>query len=113
MGFNLGPYENPCRAHWATPDDPMPEDFSFQLFPDVLERLEWHINDAMARVPLLQKAFQQKSNGTDLISQPADSEVRTELSALIDRLVTNGASSANVAKGACAAALGSGALSIL
>ena len=64
-------------------------------------------------VPLLQKAFQQKSNGTDLISQPADSEVRTELSALIDRLVTNGASSANVAKGACAAALGSGALSIL
>jgi mono/diheme cytochrome c family protein len=64
-------------------------------------------------VPLLQKAFQQKSNGTDLISQPADSEVRTELTALIDRLVTNGASSANVAKGACAAALGSGALSIL
>ena len=52
-GFNLGPYENPCRAHWATPDDPMPEDFSFQLFPDDLERLEWHINDAMARVPLL------------------------------------------------------------
>ncbi len=56
MGFNLGPYENPCRAHWATPDDPMPEDFSFQLFPDDLERLEWHIGDAMARVPLLAKA---------------------------------------------------------
>jgi dimethylglycine dehydrogenase len=56
MGFNLGPYENPCRAHWATPDDPMPEDFSFQLFPDDLERLEWHISDAMARVPLLEKA---------------------------------------------------------
>lgn len=56
MGFNLGPYENPCRAHWATPDDPMPEDFSFQLFPDDLERLEWYINDAMARVPLLEKA---------------------------------------------------------
>ncbi|MCB6176858.1 FAD-dependent oxidoreductase [Rhodobacter sp. Har01] len=55
-GFNLGPYENPCRAHWATPDDPMPEDFSFQLFPDDLERLEWHINDAMARVPLLEQA---------------------------------------------------------
>ena len=60
MGFNLGPYENPCRAHWATPDDPMPEDFSFQLFPDDLERLEWHINDAMARVPLLAKANLQK-----------------------------------------------------
>jgi dimethylglycine dehydrogenase len=56
MGFNLGPYEGNCRAHWATPDDPMPEDFSFQLFPDDLDRLEWHINDAMARVPLLQKA---------------------------------------------------------
>lgn len=56
MGFNLGPYENPCRAHWASPDDPMPEDFSFQLFPDDLERLEWYINDAMARVPLLEKA---------------------------------------------------------
>jgi hypothetical protein len=64
-------------------------------------------------VPLLQKAFQQKSDGTDLQTQPTNSEVRTELSALIDRLVNNGASSANVAKGACAAALGSGALSIL
>jgi len=56
MGFNLGPYENPCRAHWATPDDPMPDDFSFQLYPDDLERLEWHIGDAMARVPLLEQA---------------------------------------------------------
>lgn len=65
MGFNLGPYENPCRAHWATPDDPMPEDFSFQLFPDDLERLEWHINDAMARVPLLAQA-----NLTKVINGP-------------------------------------------
>jgi dimethylglycine dehydrogenase len=55
-GFNLGPYEGNCRAHWTTPDDPFPEDFSFQLFPDDLERLEWHINDAMARVPLLAQA---------------------------------------------------------
>ena len=60
MGFNLGPYENPCRAHWATPDDPMPDDFSFQLYPDDLERIEWHINDAMERVPLLAKANLQK-----------------------------------------------------
>jgi dimethylglycine dehydrogenase len=60
MGFNLGPYENPCRAHWATPDDPMPEDFSFQLYPDDLDRLEWHIEDAMARVPLLAEAKLQK-----------------------------------------------------
>ncbi|WP_431300065.1 GcvT family protein [Tabrizicola sp. BL-A-41-H6] len=55
-GFNLGPYEANCRAHWHTPDDPFPQDFSFQLFPDDLERLEWHIADAMARVPLLEKA---------------------------------------------------------
>ena len=55
-GFNLGPYEANCRAHWATPDDPFPQDFSFQLFPDDLDRLEWHIADAMARVPLLEKA---------------------------------------------------------
>ena len=60
MGFNLGPYENTCRAHWATPDDPMPEDFSFQLFPDDLDRLEGHIADAMARVPLLEQARLQK-----------------------------------------------------
>ena len=52
-GFNLGPYERNCRAHWASPDDPMPEDFSFQLYPDDLSRLEWYIEDAMARGPLL------------------------------------------------------------
>lgn len=55
-GFNLGPYERNCKAHWVTKDDPFPEDFSFQLFPDDLERLEWYINDAMARVPLLAQA---------------------------------------------------------
>lgn len=52
-GMNLGPYEKNCRAHWATQDDPMPEDFSFQLFPDDLERLEWYLNDAAERVPIL------------------------------------------------------------
>lgn len=52
-GLNLGPYELNCKAHWITPDDPMPDDFSFQLFPDDLERLEWYIEDAMARVPIL------------------------------------------------------------
>ncbi len=52
-GFNLGPYERNCKAHWITKNDPMPEDFSFQLFPDDLERLEWYINDAVERVPLL------------------------------------------------------------
>lgn len=60
-------------------------------------------------VPLLQKAV-----GTGLASQPTDSEVRTELTLLIGKLSAKpGASSANVAKAACAAALGSGVLSIL
>ncbi|HEY6632963.1 MAG TPA: FAD-dependent oxidoreductase, partial [Rhizobiaceae bacterium] len=52
-GMNLGPYERECRAHWAAHNDPMPEDFSFQLFPDDLDRLEWYLNDAIARVPIL------------------------------------------------------------
>ncbi|MEP1585684.1 MAG: FAD-dependent oxidoreductase [Tateyamaria sp.] len=52
-GLNLGPYERNCKAHWITPEDPMPEDFSFQLYPDDLERLEFYIEDAMARVPAL------------------------------------------------------------
>ena len=52
-GMNLGPYERNCRAHWASADDPMPADFSFQLFPDDLERLEWYLNDAVQRVPIL------------------------------------------------------------
>ena len=55
-GLNLGPYERNCKAHWASPDDPMPEDFSFQLYPDDLDRLEIYIEDAMARVPLLGQA---------------------------------------------------------
>lgn len=52
-GLNLGPYERNCKAHWVTKDDPMPDDFSFQLYPDDLDRLEWYIEDAMERVPLL------------------------------------------------------------
>ena len=53
FGLNLGPYERNCRAHWMNKDDPMPEDFSFQLYADDLERLEWYIEDAIARVPML------------------------------------------------------------
>jgi dimethylglycine dehydrogenase len=60
MGFNLGPYENPCRAHWAAPGDPMPDDFSFQLFPDDLDRLEWWIADARRAFPCWPKARLQK-----------------------------------------------------
>jgi dimethylglycine dehydrogenase len=52
-GLLLGPYEKNCRAHWVDVDDPMPDDFSFQLYNDDLERLEWYIEDACARVPLL------------------------------------------------------------
>ena len=52
-GLLLGPYERNGRAHWLDRDDPMPEDFSFQLYPDDLERLEWYIEDAIARVPIL------------------------------------------------------------
>ena len=52
-GLNLGPYERNCRAHWSSHNDPLPEDFSFQLFEDDLERLEWYLDDAMERVPIL------------------------------------------------------------
>ena len=52
-GLLLGPYEKNCRAHWVDASDPMPDDFSFQLYNDDLERLEWYIEDACARVPLL------------------------------------------------------------
>ena len=50
-GLNLGPYERQCKGAWM--DGSMPEDFSFQLYPDDLDRLEPYIEDAMARVPLL------------------------------------------------------------
>jgi dimethylglycine dehydrogenase len=55
-GLNLGPYERNCRAHWVAADDPMPADFSFQLFPDDVDRLEAYVEDAMARVPMLGRA---------------------------------------------------------
>ncbi|MDV7143298.1 FAD-dependent oxidoreductase [Tropicimonas sp. TH_r6] len=64
FSLNLGPYENTCKAHWITPDDPMPEDFSFQLYPDDFDRIEWHIEDAMARVPILgSQGVQRNING--------------------------------------------------
>ena len=56
FGFNLGPYERNCRAHWSDPSDPMPEDFSFQLYPDDLDRLEDYISDALERVPVIAEA---------------------------------------------------------
>ncbi len=51
-GFNIGPYEPNCKGHWMSPDDPMPDDFSFQLYPDDLDRIMDIVADAMERVPL-------------------------------------------------------------
>ena len=53
-GLNLGPYERACRSEWTNGD--MPEDFSFQLWQDDLDRLEDYIADAMERVPPLASA---------------------------------------------------------
>lgn len=52
-GLNLGPYEQNCCAHWVSSDDPLPDDFSFQLFPNDVDRLDHYIEDAMERLPLL------------------------------------------------------------
>ncbi|WP_411958559.1 GcvT family protein [Paracoccus homiensis] len=61
--LNLGPYERNCQVGWASGQD-MPADFSFQLYPDDLDRLEWYIEDAMARVPLLgTQGVQRNING--------------------------------------------------
>ncbi len=57
--------------------------------------------------PLLQKVV-----GANLLSQPLDADIRTELNALIDKLKNNSASTATIAKAACAAAIGSGVLTI-
>ncbi|MEM9212544.1 MAG: FAD-dependent oxidoreductase, partial [Pseudomonadota bacterium] len=51
-GFNIGPYEPNCKAHWVDASDPMPDDFSFQLYQDDLDRIEDIVADAMERVPL-------------------------------------------------------------
>ena len=55
-GFNIGPYEPNCKAHWEKTDDPVPDDFSFQLYPDDLDRIEDIVADAMERVPLAGEA---------------------------------------------------------
>ncbi|WP_424943410.1 GcvT family protein [Aliiroseovarius crassostreae] len=54
-GYNLGPYEPNCKAHWLG-DDKMPEDFSFQLWQEDLDRIEDIVVDAMARVPLMESS---------------------------------------------------------
>lgn len=63
-GLNLGPYERNCFAHWDSESDPLPDDFSFQLFESDTERLEFYIEDACNRVPLLGTAgIQNVING--------------------------------------------------
>jgi dimethylglycine dehydrogenase len=52
-GFILGPYEWRATPMWV---DRVPEDFSFKLWNDDLERLETYIEAAMARVPPLASA---------------------------------------------------------
>ena len=49
-GLLLGPYEWQATPHWL---DGLPRDFSSQLFPDDLDRLESYIAAAIERVPLL------------------------------------------------------------
>ncbi len=49
----LGPYERRARAHWL---EGIPEDFSYKLFADDLERAEPYIEAACARVPVLAQA---------------------------------------------------------
>ena len=54
-GYNLGPYEPNCKAHWLG-EEKMPEDFSFQLWQQDLDRIEDIVVDAMARVPLMESS---------------------------------------------------------
>ena len=63
-GLNLGPYEMDCCSHWDSAGDPLPDDFSFQLFESDTERLEFYIEDACNRVPILGRAgIQNVING--------------------------------------------------
>ncbi len=57
-GLILGPYEWKATPHWQ--DGRLPEDFSFQLYPDDLDRLEWYIESACKRVPILGQVGVQK-----------------------------------------------------
>ena len=52
-GLILGPYEHQAAPQWL---EGIPEDFSYRLWPDDLERLESYIEAACARVPVLASA---------------------------------------------------------
>ena len=53
-GYNLGPYEPNCKGEWTESGDAIPQDFSFQLWQEDLDRIEDIVVDAMDRVPLMQ-----------------------------------------------------------
>lgn len=50
-GLILGPYEMKATPHW--PDGKLPDDFAYQLYADDLDRLEWYIEQACNRMPIL------------------------------------------------------------
>ena len=50
-GLILGPYEKQATPNWA--DGKLPENFAYQLYEDDLERLEWYIEQACERMPIL------------------------------------------------------------
>ncbi|MBX2840092.1 MAG: FAD-dependent oxidoreductase [Gammaproteobacteria bacterium] len=50
-GLILGPYEMGATPHWA--DGKLPDNFAYQLYPDDLDRLEWYIEQAVERMPIL------------------------------------------------------------
>lgn len=50
-GLILGPYEWKATPHWR--DGKLPENFAYELYADDLERLEWYIEQACARMPIL------------------------------------------------------------
>ena len=50
-GLILGPYERGATPHWA--DGALPDDFANGLYADDLDRLEFYIESACERVPLL------------------------------------------------------------
>jgi len=56
-GLLLGPYEWDARPEWL---DGIPPGFGMELYPDDLDRLEWYIERAIERVPLLGTAGVQR-----------------------------------------------------
>ncbi len=57
-GLILGPYEKQATPHWA--DGKLPEKFAYELYNDDLERLEWYIEQACNRMPILGTVGVQK-----------------------------------------------------